>query len=375
MEKRFIVEQKNLVNLLASMQPICTKRTTLDITGTIFFSVGHKEMVIKGTDLELSLQASCSLVESTLTDTESFLVPGKRLFEVVKELEGNIEFLIKKHQLIIQAGSINLALNIKDVEEFPPFPERIENLMNLDAPFLLKMLDNVAFLVPQSNVNPALNGLFIEINDQQLTLTATDGHCLVQARSTKHTLATPKSWLLPRRAIVELKKILESFQDQTIFMGTCGNQLVFSGDLFNFFTKLLADSFPNYKSIMERTSFVASTVDRSKLTKTLRRSACLLSGQFLATRFSFEPEKLRVSMNNKEVGTLDEELPITGYAGENLDIRFYAPYVLNGLQAFNDATVTFYLQNSMRPIIFETKATDLEMTYLVMPVAPVASEQ
>lgn len=375
MEKRFIVEQKNLVNLLASMQPICTKRTTLDITSTILFSVGQKEMVIKGTDLELSLQASCSLVESTLKETEIFLVPGKRIFEVVKELEGNIELLIKKNQLIIQTGSVNVALNIKDVEEFPPFPERIENLMNLDAPFLLKMLDNVAFLVPQSNVNPALNGLFIEINDQQLTLTATDGHCLVQARSTKHTLAAPKSWLLPRRAIVELKKILESFQDQTIFMGTCGNQLVFSGELFNFFTKLLADSFPNYKSIMERTSFVASTVDRSKLTKTLRRSACLLSGQFLATRFSFEPEKLRVSMNNKEVGTLDEELAITGYTGENLDIRFYAPYVLNGLQAFNDATITFYLQNSMRPIIFETKATDMEMTYLVMPVAPVASEQ
>lgn len=375
MEKRFIVEQKILVNLLASMQPICTKRTTLDITSTIMFSVGHKEMVIKGTDLELSLQASCSLVDSTLTNTETFLVPGKRLFEVVKELEGNIEFTIKKHQLIIQAGNVNLALNIKDVEEFPPFPERIENLMNLDAPFLLKMLDNVAFLVPQSNVNPALNGLFIEINDQQLTLTATDGHCLVQARSTKHTLATPKSWLLPRRAIVELKKILESFQDQTIFIGTCGNQLVFSGDLFNFFTKLLADSFPNYKSIMERTSFVASTVDRSKLTKTLRRSACLLSGQFLATRFSFEPEKLRVSLNNKEVGTLDEELAITGYSGENLDIRFYAPYVLNGLQAFNEANITFYLQNSMRPIIFETKAPEMEMTYLVMPVAPVASEQ
>lgn len=375
MEKRFIVEQKNFVNLLASMQPICTKRTTLDITSTILFSVGQKEMVLKGTDLELSLQASCSLVESTLKETEIFLVPGKRIFEVVKELEGNIELLIKKNQLIIQTGSVNVALNIKDVEEFPPFPERIENLMNLDAPFLLKMLDNVAFLVPQSNVNPALNGLFIEINDQQLTLTATDGHCLVQARSTKHTLATPKSWLLPRRAIVELKKILESFQDQTIFMGTCGNQLVFSGELFNFFTKLLADSFPNYKSIMERTSFVASTVDRSKLTKTLRRSACLLSGQFLATRFSFEPEKLRVSMNNKEVGTLDEELAITGYTGENLDIRFYAPYVLNGLQAFNDATITFYLQNSMRPIIFETKATDMEMTYLVMPVAPVASEQ
>ena len=54
---------------------------------------------------------------------------------------------------------VNFALNIKDAQEFPPFPERIENLMQLNAAFLLEMLDKVAFLIPQNNANPALNGL------------------------------------------------------------------------------------------------------------------------------------------------------------------------------------------------------------------------
>ena len=58
-----------------------------------------------------------------------------------------------------KSGSVDLALNIKDAQEFPPFPERIENLMQLSASFLLEMLDKVAFLIPQNNANPALNGI------------------------------------------------------------------------------------------------------------------------------------------------------------------------------------------------------------------------
>ncbi len=373
MEKRFIVDQKTLLSLLSSMQPICTKRTTLDATSSILFQAGHKELVLKSTDLEISLQSSCSLEESSLTEPETFLVPGRRIFEVVKELEGAITCHLKPSQLVLQAGSVTLALNIKDPQEFPPFPERIENLMHLDAPLFLRMLDSVAFLIPQNNANPALNGLFLEISSNDLTMTTTDGHCLAQIRSPKYTLTAPKTWLLPRRAIFELKKILESYSDQTLFIGTCGNQLVFSGDLFNFFTKLLVDAFPKYQTILDKNSFIAAHIDRTRFVKTLRRSSCLLSGQFLATKFAFNNESLRVSMNNKEVGTLDEELPLNGFTIDPLDIRFYAPYLLNGLQSFTNETLTFYLKNSTKPILFESQAEDMQMTYLVMPVAPMTT--
>jgi DNA polymerase-3 subunit beta len=301
------------------------------------------------------------------------LVPGRRIFEVVKELDGMITCKLSSGQLVLQAGSVTLALNIKDHQEFPPFPERIENLMHLDAPLFLKMLDNVAFLIPQNNANPALNGLFLEISENQLTMTTTDGHCLAQIRSPKYTLKTSKTWLLPRRAIFELKKILESYSDQTLFIGTCGNQLVFSGELFNFFTKLLADAFPKYQAILDKNSFAASRIDRARFIKTLRRSSCLLSGQFLATKFAFNKDSLRVSIHNKDVGTLDEELPITHFDMEALDIRFYAPYLLNGLQSFADESITFYLKNGSKPILFESQAEDMQMTYLVMPVAPLST--
>jgi DNA polymerase-3 subunit beta len=370
MKNTFIVEQKPFMAILSSMQPICTKRTTLDATTYILFSVGHKELVLKSTDLEISLQSSYLLKRSDVEQPYSFLISGRRIFDLVKELDGDIEFVFENNQLTVKSGSVTLALNVKDAQEFPPFPERIENLMHLSSSFLLDMLDKVAFIIPQNNANPALNGLYLEISEKEFKMTTTDGHCLAQVSTAQYTLPELKKWLLPRRAIFEVKKILEGAPENNIFLGVCGNQLVFSGESFNFFTKLLADPFPQYASILNKDGFLGASVDRTHLIKTLRRSVCLLSGQFIATQFAFEPLALQVSMHNKEVGKLDEIVPLQEFQGARLDIRFYAPYLLSGLQAFSEDKIRFYLKNSVKPIIFETSDANSQVTYLVMPVSP-----
>ncbi len=372
MNNRFTVNQKSLMTILASMQPMCTKRTTLDATSSILFNVGHKELILKATDLEISLQSSYQLETSTIEEPCSFLVSGRRIFELVKELDGLIELDIDGSQLALHAGSVHLSLHIKDAEEFPPFPERIENLMQFDAEFLLNVLNNIAFLIPQNNANPALNGVLMEVSKTGLKMTTTDGHCLAQVSASRYTLDEPRTWLLPRRAVFEIKKLLEGLQEPTIFVGTCGSQLVFSGNTFNFFTRLLADPFPSYQAVLEREGFAPAVVDRGVLIKTLRRSACLLSGQFIATQFEFSPETIKVSMHNKEVGHLEEEVPMVRFEGARLDIRFFAPYLLNGLQVFPNDQVSFYLKGSAYPIIFQSSQKDMELLYLVMPVSATA---
>lgn len=315
MNNGFKVNQKSLITILASMQPMCSKRTALDATSSILFNVGHKELILKSTDLEISLQASYTLEECALQEPVSFLVSGKRIFELVKELDGLIECTIDGNQLGLTTGSVQLSLNIKDAQEFPPFPERIENLMQLEASDLLKLLDDVAFLIPQNNASPALNGLLIEVSSAGMSMTTTDGHCLAQVVTSKYALEDPKSWLLPRRAVFELKKLLENQDEQIVFVGLCGNQLVFSSTSFNFFTRLLVDQFPNYQAVLDKNGFLPATIDRASMVKTLRRASCLLSNQFIATQFNFNSQSIRVSMQNKEVGTLEEQVPMTAFEG------------------------------------------------------------
>jgi DNA polymerase-3 subunit beta len=364
----FSAPQKDLLMLLGSMQPICNKRTTLDITESILFHITPRELVLKATDMEISLQANTD-VESDATESLAFLISGKRIFELIKELEGTITFKVSDGQVRLQVGAVDLALNIKDSQEFPPFPERIENFMDMEARFFLEMLNKVAFVIPQNNANAALNGMLLEINPHELSIVATDGHSLARVTTTKYVLSEEKKWLMPKRAVLELKKLLEAYPDDKVFVGVCGNQLVFSGKNFNFFTKLIADPFPQYQSVLAREGFIPARLSRDPLVRTLKRTNCLLAGQFVSTNFAFGSGKLKVSMRNKEVGELEEELQLEAYDGDGMESRFYAPYILSGLQAFSDEAVNFYVKNNTKPIIFEASHDDVHMTYLVMPVS------
>lgn len=372
----FLLSQKDFLATLFFMQSICTKKTTISSTSCILFQISNKELILKSTDLEISLQYSCPLKESSIEGAQ-FLVPGKKIFDVVKEMNGDIFCTFDDTQLTLQAEKkINISFHIKDASEFPPLPERIENLMGIDAAFLSNMLSKVSFLIPQNNPTLALNALFLEVSSTEFKLTTTDGHCLAQVTSHKYVLEGERKWLLPRRAIFELKRILENSTILSVFLGTCDNQFVVSGDHFNFFTKLYADAFPAYQSILHHDSFISATFDRSDFVKTLRRSICLLSGQFLATTFNFNNQHLKVSMKNADVGNLNEVLPLSGFNAEALELRFYAPYLLQGLQSFSEEEqITCFLKSNSKPIIFKSNTDLCNVTYLVMPVSSANNEQ
>jgi DNA polymerase III sliding clamp (beta) subunit (PCNA family) len=110
---------------------------------------------------------------------------------------------------------------------------------------------------------------------------------------------------------------------------------------------------------------------RGDFSRTLKRTGCLLAGQFLSTTFLFAKEGLEVKLSNKEVGTLKELLPISVFDGPMVESRFYSPYLLNGLQVLSGESVNFHIKNSMKPIIFDDLHEDFSFTYLVMPVSAV----
>ncbi|MCK4499537.1 DNA polymerase III subunit beta [Candidatus Babeliales bacterium] len=372
MKQSFSVDQRNLVNVLSSMQQICGKKTALDVTSSILFQANARELILKTTDLEVSLQ--CSLpIESKIDDQIDFLVHGKRLFDLVRELSGSLTFTWNGKAIAIAAGMagdrLGISLSTSNVGDFPPFPERIENLMDLDADFLSRILDRVTALIPQNNANPALNGLFIECGENGTSFVATDGHSLARIKTDQYKLAETQTWIFPKRALVEFKKTLESSDASRIFLGTCSGLLVLSGGNFNFFTRLIADKFPHYEPILEKKDFTTGSVKRDVLVGALKRAGCLLAGKFVSTKFDFSENKtLTLSLNNKEVGSLTETLELENYDGKNITTRFYSPYVLGAAQAIGSQTVTFSTKDESAPLFFESSNEDGEFIYLVMPV-------
>jgi DNA polymerase-3 subunit beta len=379
MKTQFSLTQETLFPILVSLQSMCTKKTAVAHTENILFEVTPRELIIKSTDLEISAQWTL-IIETDNDDTNMFLVSGKRIHDVIKELDGLIHFSLDTQNLYITTeNGVSFVLAIKDTSDFPPFPERIENLMQLESADIIDCVSKVAFLIPSNNSNPALNGMLLECDEKGLSMIATDGHCLARVITEKYKLASKKTWLLPKRAVLELKKILEvSVQNiahtvapDTLFLGTCSGNLVFSGPGFNFFTRLIADPFPQYAPILQNEGFFVATVAKDGFLRSMKRAGCLLAGNFVATDFYFNhaEKSLRIKLENKEVGTLEESLPLQEFNGETLATRFYTPYVLNGLQVISEKQVTCKIKGNRKPLIFESKNDRFAFMYLVMPVS------
>ncbi len=81
MENSFTIDQKALSSVLSSMQPICTKRTTLDSTSTVLFLCRQQRINFKKYG---SWNKACNIVallkDSSITEGQSFLVFRKAYF-------------------------------------------------------------------------------------------------------------------------------------------------------------------------------------------------------------------------------------------------------------------------------------------------------
>ncbi len=364
----FSLERDALLLQLGAMQPICSKRSPLDVTESILFQVSYRELILKATDLEISLQSSLQ-IESTLSETRSFLISGRRIYEIVRELNGLLTFSFLDSGIqLTTADGVSFTLAVREATDFPPFPERIENLMDCESAFLLSLFDKVVFVVPQNNANRALNGMLFEAGPTGISFVGTDGHSLAHVFTPKYTLSDLTQWLIPRRALLEVKKLLEQTSG-TVFVGTCSGQLVFSGAHFNFFTRLLNDPFPAYKPILNRTNFIDIKINREAFSKALRRAGALLAGQFIASQFTFSQQGCEMALENKDIGSLQQLISCKVPADFSLQTSFYSPYLLTGLTAVDDAELSCFARDKRSPLIIASHAEGHDFTYVVMPVS------
>lgn len=378
MKLSFTLDQEQLESALSLLQGVCGKRTAVEATTNILLGLDGQsdELILKATDLEISLQCTLPLLESSIGEGHAvaFLVGGRRFFELIKELSGPLVLTYDGVRLTIVAQDIpgtKIALATADASLLPALPENIENCMVLASNFVRDMLSRVCTIIPSNNANPALNGLLVEAGPQGLSFVATDGFSLVRILGTNYTVPTSTLWTMPKKAVMELRRILDVFKnDSQLFLGLCQGQLVFSGQRFNFFTRLINEPFPAYQKILNYQDFTKGQLTTSQLSPALRRSGFLLSGRFLAAKLIFSTNQLALELDNPEVGNLQETAPLAQLILEEpLVCRFFPPYLLAALQAFEVATLDFWIKSKGQPIFFEHQFEQFNMLYLVMPVA------
>ncbi len=381
MKLSFSLDKHLFVNFLSLVQSICGKRTAIDSTANILFKVdSENEIILRATDLEVSFQfAIPAKIHSH--EITSFCVNAKRLHDFVRDLDGELLFEFDGSTLSINYGDgeswdkdFYLKLSTSDHMLFPIFPENIENIIDLDTVSLQTCIDKIYQL---SNAQTSIiAGFLFDFDQEGFNIAVTNGHTLSLAKTSAYALTEPQSWVLSKKAVGELKKLVDflntpgaGFSNQ-IFLGTCKGQLVFSGNGFNFFSKLVNEPFPNYKPIIASLeSFSKGRISLKSLLPSLKRVGYLLNGKFLPATFDFSNNKVKISFVNNDSGSFSEAISFDNLCNLNYSFKFFTPYLLSACSAFEEKDVEFLIKESnSSPIVLSFDNEGTTFVHLVMPV-------
>jgi DNA polymerase-3 subunit beta len=178
---KFIVSTSTLLKQLQIINSVISSKVVIPILEYFLFEVENEKLRIVGTDLEVSIQGTVA-VESR--ESGKVAVPAKMIIDILKSLPDQpITFTINEDNNVVELKSDNGKYKITGevAEDFPKFPS-IEDASSfeVDSLVLQNAISKTSFAVGSDELKPALTGLFMELNNDDIRFVSTDGNKLVK---------------------------------------------------------------------------------------------------------------------------------------------------------------------------------------------------
>jgi DNA polymerase-3 subunit beta len=363
----FTITKDQIIAGLQAVQNVVSTRTTLPILSNVLLRAEGNQLEITATDLDVTV--ACK-VEAKVAKPGATTLPVKKLFGIVRELNGEIEIEAdEKNIASVRSGSSYFKIHGLGADEFPPLPKfKDDKKVSVSQETIRKMLKKTSFAVSTDESRYVLNGIFISLKEGKMTFVATDGRRL--ALVDEEVDVSEKSageFIVPAKAVNELTRLLQDKGTVEIKFGE--NQASFALQNENSFsvlliTKLIEGNYPNYRQVIPGEAKERISLGREEFQQALRRAEIMTSEKANSVKLAFGKNNLTITANSPEVGEARETLAIN-YKGKEFAIAFNPRYLIDPLAALSEDEVFMELIDELSPGVVKINGPFL---YVVMPM-------
>lgn len=360
------VSKEELQEKLSNIQNIVEKRNTMPVLSHFLLDAGKKKTHILATDLETAIKEPFQI---NVEKEGKLCIPARKMFEIAKEVEGDITMESEGQWLKVTAGASKFKIACLAAEEFPAWPsmENAEEVL-IDTKNFIEMIEKSLYAAGESDTRYTLNGLLFHIRQgsNEAVVVGTDGHRLAYiSRQINTPPKEEKKVIVPRKAAAEIRKFLDrDVEKLTVVIGK--SHVMFKIEGVELLTRLIEGTYPNYEQVIPTKNEKKITLTKTEIVKALRRVSVMSREKNNAVKADISDGTLAVTASNPDLGEARDEVKID-YKGEALSLGFNARYLLDALNAMTGERVIFELSDPLSPTLLKEEG-DESYKCVIMPM-------
>ena len=369
------IERAKLLRCLSHVQSVVERRNTIPILSNVLLEASGDGLVkIMATDLDL--QVVESLDAASVESAGAVTVSAHLLFDIVRKLPDGTRVSLETadNRMTVKAGRSRFQLPTLPRDDFPVIVEGdLPTSFEVPAETLAELIDRTRFAISTEETRYYLNGIFLHVSDDDghvLKAAATDGH-----RLARFTIKQPEGAagmpdvIVPRKAVLELRKLLEEALDGNVQVDLSPSKIRFTlggegGVVLT--SKLIDGTFPDYSRVIPTGNDKLLKVDPKSFFAGVDRVATIATEKTRAVKMGLETDKVTLSVTSPDNGTAAEEVPAQ-YASAGLEIGFNANYLKDILGQIEGDTVEMHLADPGSPTLIRKDEASPAL-YVLMPM-------
>lgn len=366
----FTIARSEMLAGLYLTQGIVERRTTIPILGNVLIRSVDGGIAIEATDQEVSVSRRCA---ATVKKKGTLTTGARKLYEMIREFpETDIRIRsVDNNWIEVSAERSRFRLVGLDPREFPAIPQPAADsgaqTVRIPGTTLVEMIEHTLFAVSVDEARTNLNGIYLESAEGgKVRFVATDGHRLALITRGAQSGAIERGIIIPRKAILELRKVLESGEED-IELTVDGGVLHAQRGPVQMSMRLVEGEFPDYTQVIPSASTRIATLGVTAFLAALRRVSIVSSERTRGVKLQVEPAKIELSSINPDIGEAAEEIEVE-YDSDPLTVGFNARYIMDALAVMpNDGRVELGFTDDVSPGVIRQEG-DPDYCYIVMPM-------
>ena len=364
---KLTIDRMSLLRPLGHVQSVVERRNTIPILANVVLRAGEGELSLTATDMDMDIatEVGCSVMTSGTTTMSAHL-----LYDIARKLPdgAEVEIAVNDGHAMVSAGRSSFRLPTLPVEDFPAISSNeLPVNFSLTAADMRDLIDTTRFAISTEETRYYLNGIYIhKAESGELCAVATDGHRLAMTRQALPSgAAQMPSIILPRKAVSELRKLLDDF-DGDVLVGLSETRAEFRFGVVRLTSKLIDGTFPDYTRVIPVGNDRIMQVDVSAFSAAVDRVSTIASEKSRSVKMGLRSGVLTLSASNTDASSATEELEVS-YDGPEMEIGFNARYLLDIAGQVNSDMVEFALADQGSPSLVRAPGDEASL-FVLMPM-------